>query len=68
MSEEQFKAGVYQLHAIDESGKNQYFDQSGFLEVSSSYRFGLSQYVGNTNCLKDQIGILLTKMTKGFKS
>ena len=31
MSEEQFKAGVYQLHAIDESGKNQYFDQSGFL-------------------------------------
>jgi len=32
MSETEFQQGVYQLHAIDESGKNQYFDQSGFLK------------------------------------
>jgi len=31
MSETEFQQGVYQLHAIDESGKSQYFDQSGFL-------------------------------------
>ncbi len=31
MTEVKFKQGVYQLHAIDESGKSQYFDQSGFL-------------------------------------
>ena len=31
MSEVEFKPGVYQLHAIDDAGKSQYFDQSGFL-------------------------------------
>ena len=31
MSDVEFKPGVYQLHAIDDAGKSQYFDQSGFL-------------------------------------
>ena len=31
MSDVEFTPGVYQLHAIDDAGKSQYFDQSGFL-------------------------------------
>lgn len=38
MADMEFKAGVYQLHAIDDSGKSQYFDQSGFLRSAEQLK------------------------------